>query len=153
MTPYDVEVQSDVETSEAVIDRLRAAAVTTLERQEVPQQAGLTLLLTAEERVRDLNRAYRGVDRATDVLSFPFGESLPDGGQYLGDVAIAVPVAQAQAAAAGHSLEAELVLLAVHGILHLLGYDHAQAGEKARMWAAQAQLLEQLGVQAAPTEE
>lgn len=153
MTPYDVEVQSDVETSEAVIDRLRAAAVTTLERQDVPQQAGLTLLLTAEERVRDLNRAYRGVDRATDVLSFPFGESLPDGGQYLGDVAIAVPVAQAQAAAAGHSLEAELVLLAVHGILHLLGYDHAQAGEKARMWAAQAQLLEQLGVQAAPTEE
>lgn len=153
MTPYDVEVQSDVETSEAVIDRLRAAAVTTLERQEVPQQAGLTLLLTAEERVRDLNRAYRGVDQATDVLSFPFGESLPDGGQYLGDVAIAVPVARAQAAAAGHSLEAELVLLAVHGILHLLGYDHAQAGEKARMWAAQAQLLEQLGVEAAPTEE
>jgi probable rRNA maturation factor len=153
MTPYDVEVQSDVETSEAVIDRLRAAAVTTLERQEVPQQTGLTLLLTAAERVRELKRPYRGVDRATDVLSFPFGEPLPDGGQYLGDVAIAVPVARAQAAAAGHSLEAELVLLAVHGILHLLGYDHAQAGEKARMWAAQAQLLEQLGVEAAPTEE
>lgn len=153
MTPYDVEVQADVETSESVLERVRTAATHTLERQEIAAPAALTLLLTDKARVRDLNRRYRDVDRATDVLSFPFGEALPDGGQYLGDVVIALPVARAQAAAAGHTLEAELVLLAVHGILHLVGYDHAEAAEKARMWAAQAELLEELGVEAAPTEE
>jgi probable rRNA maturation factor len=65
---------------------------------------------------------------------------------YLGDVVISVPRAAAQAREAGHSLEAEAQLLVIHGVLHLLGHDHAEAQEKDRMWAAQAEILERLGL-------
>ncbi len=63
-------------------------------------------------------------DKPTDVLSFPLGEKGPDGTFYLGDIVIAVPVAARQARAKGHGLDRELRLLAIHGYLHLLGYDH-----------------------------
>ncbi len=70
-----------------------------------------------------MNAHYRHVDAATDVLSFPAG---PDGGGSLGDVAIAVGVARRQATEQGHSLTTELRILALHGLLHLLGYDHEE---------------------------
>lgn len=79
----------------------------------------VTVALVPDARVRALNRQYRRKDAATDVLSFPAEEP----GQ-LGDVVIAVGVARRQAAAAGHSLRTELRVLALHGLLHLLGYDH-----------------------------
>jgi probable rRNA maturation factor len=83
----------------------------------------LTLVVTDDKTVRALNRAYLGIDAPTDVLSFG-GESPdfvgpPDAEQYLGDVVISYPRAQAQALAAGHSVEAELALLVVHGVLHI----------------------------------
>ncbi len=79
----------------------------------------LTVAITPDARVRALNRQFRRKDEATDVLSFPAGER----GQ-LGDVVIASGVARRQAKAAGHSLQTELKVLALHGLLHLLGYDH-----------------------------
>ena len=83
----------------------------------------------------------------TDVLSFPASETDPDtGASYIGDILISIPRAQAQADAAGHPLEAEVQLLVVHGVLHLLGYDHADAEEKALMWKAQAEILTGLGL-------
>jgi len=82
-----------------------------------------------DARVRGLNRRYRGKSTATDVLSFPAGEP----GE-LGDVVIALGVARRQAEAAGHSLATELRVLALHGLLHLLGYDHERdAGEMGRL--------------------
>jgi probable rRNA maturation factor len=73
---------------------------------------------------------------------------------YLGDVAIAVPTAERQAAIKGHTPLAELQLLAVHGVLHLLGHDHLDAGQKAAMWAAQAAILGKLGLASIqPTED
>jgi probable rRNA maturation factor len=111
--------------------------------------ADLTLVLTGDERIRELNREYRQVDAPTDVLAFPAGDPDPETGRlYLGDVIISVPRAAAQAEAGGHALGAELQLLVVHGVLHLLGHDHAAADEKTRMWAAQAEALEHLGVSA-----
>ena len=79
----------------------------------------VTIALVPDARVRALNRQYRGKDAPTDVLSFPAGER----GQ-LGEVVIAAGVARRQASEAGHSLQAELRVLALHGLLHLLGYDH-----------------------------
>jgi len=75
-------------------------------------------------RIRTLNRTFRAKDRATDVLSFPVGRKGPDGGFYLGDIVISVPVAERQARALGHSTDRELETLVVHGFLHLVGRHH-----------------------------
>lgn len=109
--------------------------------------ADLTIVLTDDAQLHELNREYLGVDAPTDVLSFPASESDPETGRpYLGDILISIPRAERQAQAAGHSLEDEVQLLVIHGTLHLLGHDHAEAGEKSRMWAAQAEVLERLGL-------
>jgi probable rRNA maturation factor len=108
--------------------------------------ASLTVVLTNENTVRQLNLEYAGEDHATDVLSFPSGEIEPDtGSQYLGDVVIAVPIAQKQSDVGGHSLVSELSLLTVHGTLHLLGYDHDDAESKQRMWSLQQKALLHMG--------
>ena len=92
-------------------------------------RGGVTVAIVPDARVHALNRQYRKKDTATDVLSFPAGER-----GYLGDVVIAAGVAKRQAREAGHSLQTELRVLALHGLLHLLGYDHeADSGRMARM--------------------
>ena len=91
----------------------------------------MTIAIVPDGRVQQLNRRYRRKDVATDVLSFPSGER-----RYLGDVVIAAGVARRQAKQAGHSLQHELRVLALHGLLHLLGYDHERdAGRMARVEA------------------
>jgi probable rRNA maturation factor len=84
----------------------------------------VSLAFVGERAIRTLNRKFMKKDRPTDVLSFPLGEKGADGKFYLGDIVIAVPVAFRQARAKGHGLDRELRLLAIHGFLHLLGYDH-----------------------------
>jgi probable rRNA maturation factor len=89
----------------------------------------VTVAIVSDARVRALNRQYRRKDKATDVLSFPSGER-----GYLGDVVIAAGVAARQAHEAGHTLATELRVLALHGLLHLLGYDHERDdGRMARL--------------------
>ncbi len=102
----------------------------------------LSLLLSDDEGIRELNRCFRGVDRATDVLSFPQGEGpqAPGAPRPLGDVVISVERAEAQARERGHSLEREVGELLLHGILHLAGYEHE--GSRARkMRAKEAELV------------
>ena len=107
----------------------------------------ITIVLTDDRQLHELNLDYLGVDAPTDVLSFPASETDPEtGATYLGDIVLSIPRAAAQAQAAGHPLEAEVQLLVVHGTLHLLGYDHATDEEKAVMWAEQAKVLERLGL-------
>jgi len=109
--------------------------------------ADITIVLTDDTQLHELNREFLGVDAPTDVLSFPSDEVDPEtGSQYLGDIIISIPRAAQQAQVGGHSLEAEVQLLVVHGTLHLLGHDHAEAEEKARMWAAQAEVMSRLGL-------
>jgi probable rRNA maturation factor len=123
------------------------AAEATLRHQSVPEGDSITVVLTGDEEIQELNRQYRGLDAPTDVLSFQAGYLDPeDGSTYLGDIVLSISQAQAQAQSRGHSLADEIQLLVVHGVLHLLGYDHADPQEKARMWAAQAEILAQLGV-------
>ena len=107
----------------------------------------VTVVLSDDAHLRALNRQYLGVDAPTDVLSFPSGEADPETGEtYLGDVIVSIPRAQLQAMAAGHKLEAEVQLLVVHGILHLLGYDHAETKDKVTMWGVQDRALQDLGL-------
>ena len=105
----------------------------------------LTLLLTDDQQMRELNWQFMGLDEPTDVLSFPAGEVDPDTQAfYLGDVALSLPRARSQAEAGGNSLQSELQLLVVHGVLHLLGYDHADETRKAAMWVVQSEVLSRL---------
>ncbi len=107
----------------------------------------LSIVLTDDQHLQEMNRDYLGNDAATDVLSFPAEETDPQSGRsYLGDILISVPRAAQQADAAGHPLEAEVQLLVIHGVLHLLGHDHANAADKSRMWAAQAIILQSVGL-------
>jgi probable rRNA maturation factor len=109
------------------------------------QEAELTIVLTDDEQLRELNRQYRHLDSPTDVLSFPLGDIDPESGNvYLGDIVISLPRALEQAAAQDHPLQDELRLLVVHGVLHLLGYDHGDEDEQARMWAAQDEIFNRL---------
>jgi len=124
---------------------LERAALAVLAHQSA--DGDLTIVLTNDSQLRELNRDYLGIDAPTDVLSFPASETDPETTRrYLGDILISVPRAADQAQGAGHALEAEAQLLVVHGTLHLLGYDHAEAEEKAQMWKAQAEVLERLGL-------
>lgn len=126
---------------------LKKAALKTLEYQAAPKSANITIVLTDDAQLQELNRDYLGIDAPTDVLSFPAEESDPQTGDaYLGDILISVPRAAQQAKTAGHSLDAEAQLLVVHGVLHLLGHDHADIEEKKRMWQAQGDILERLGL-------
>ena len=124
---------------------LEQAARAALDHQSA--DGDLTLVLTDDEQLHRLNRDYLGVDAPTDVLSFPASETDPETGRrYLGDILVSVSRAEAQARAAAHPLEDEARLLVIHGVLHLLGHDHADVEEKAKMWKAQAEILESLGL-------
>lgn len=107
----------------------------------------ITIVLTDDKQLHELNKEFLDVDSPTDVLSFPASETDPETGTvYLGDILISIPRATQQAESAGHPLEAEVQLLTVHGTLHLLGFDHASDEEKTVMWNEQAKVLERLGL-------
>lgn len=130
---------------------LERAAGTTLELAAAEPAVELTIVLTDDEQIRQLNNQFLGLDTPTDVLSFPAGELDPDSDElYLGDVVISVARAQAQAAAGGHPFLEEMQLLVVHGVLHLLGHDHGEQDEKQRMWALQTKALTELGCRLSP---
>lgn len=141
---FEVEVQNESDYALDPAD-LAAAAVMVLSRHDVEDSSEMTIVITDDDSVANLNRQYRGVDAPTDVLSFPM-DSMPGDAPYLGDLVIAYPYASAQAAREGHALADSLKLLVVHGTLHLLGYDHGDAQERAEMWAAQEAALIALGI-------
>jgi len=133
----------------ALLERTALAVLAYLDAQ---QSYEVTIVITDDTAMQELNRRFRGIDHPTDVLSFaedsrgPFAggvEGLPN---YLGDIVISLQRAQKQAESAAGALVQELQLLVVHGMLHLLGYDHAEPSEKAQMWTLQAAILQPLGV-------
>ncbi len=129
-------------------EELIKAVNTTIEYQQInPDEVDVSIVIENDKKLKELNRNYLGIDAATDVLSFALDEKDPESGRlYLGDVIISFPRVQAQSELAGHSVMDELDLLAVHGVLHLLGYDHAEPPAKERMWNAQAQILVSMNV-------
>jgi len=126
-------------------------AQTVLKAEEVAPPYEVGLVFTDSETARRLNRDYRGTDEPTDVLAFYMlpqkgaDDSFalpPDGVTRLGEVIISYPQAVEQAREQGHSTEKELALLIIHGILHLLGYDHEEPEEEAEMRTREKELLE-----------
>lgn len=137
---------TETEAAEKFQLLLESAARQSLDLVRPSEDLELTIVISNDDELHELNRQYLGVDAPTDVLSFPADELDPDSGMlYLGDVILSLPRAQAQAAAGDHDVETELQLLTVHGVLHLLGYDHADATGKAAMWSRQADILTLLG--------
>ncbi len=117
---------------------LRRVAAEVLRQEEVAEQTELSLLITDDEAIRELNRRFRGVDAPTDVLAFGAETeehfvSAPESPPYLGDVVISYQRALAQAEELGHTVAKELKLLVIHGILHLLGYDHQEEADARKM--------------------
>ena len=128
------------------LPRLQSLAETILQKAGVAG-ANLSLLLVGDRSMRRLNRRYRRKDRTTDVLAFPAlkpsSRSVP---VLLGDVVISLPQAERQARQAGHPLDRELTVLVIHGLLHLLGYDHERSRREARRMARrEALVLSRLG--------
>jgi len=110
------------------------------------QTREVSITLVTDKTIRELNRQYRGIDSATDVLAFAmqegeFKEITPD---LLGDVIISAETAQRQAEEAGHSLERELGILLIHGLLHLAGYDHITKEEASQMQEKEKELLQDI---------
>jgi probable rRNA maturation factor len=128
-----VATRNRVRVSPSTVRTLRARVGRAMRAAGVEGRA-MTLSLTNDRELRALNNEYAGEDHATDVLSFEQQAPL------LGDVVISVETARRQAEAAGHSLLAELFHLAVHGMVHLMGYDHATAAEERVMFAYEAKL-------------
>lgn len=131
-------------------ERLQAALIAALAFEQA--SGDVTLLVTDDATIADLNHRFLGVEGPTDVLSFPAQDEPdspftlpPDFEPYLGDIVIAYPYTAHQAEELGRRVDDEMELLAVHGALHLLGYDHDDPAEEAGMWARQDAILRTLG--------
>ena len=115
-------------------------------------RTGLSVSIVSDAAIRRLNRQYRGLDKVTDVLSFGYGEARdffgPADGQRadLGDIVISGPQVRRQAVAIGRPVDQEFSLLFVHGLLHLLGFDHGTAAQEARMFGLQQEVLMRAGI-------
>ena len=152
----EIEISVDQEFSPLVDeDWVRKIARQVLKAEGVAPPYEVSLVFTDSETVQRLNRDYRGVDAPTDVLAFymlpqkdadeaDFFAPPPDNVTHLGEVIISYPQAVEQAKEQGHPVDKELALLIIHGILHLLGYDHEKPEEEAKMRAREKELLEQI---------
>ncbi|WP_366554594.1 rRNA maturation RNase YbeY [Aquibaculum sediminis] len=131
------------------LSRLRQAAALTLRQSGALSPAGrdeLSLLLTDDKSQQELNSLWRGRDSSTNVLSFPDGTALPEGGRSLGDVSLAFETCRREAREQGKSLADHATHLVVHGVLHLLGHDHEAPAEAEAMEALEVRLLAELGI-------
>ena len=137
---------------------LKSVTERVLLAQDVGSDAELGLVITGQERVQELNRSYRGEDKPTDVLAFymtPDAEGTelsdfvipPDGVRHLGEVVISCPQAVIQAQARRHSVKKEMAILIIHGVLHLLGYDHDRPEPERQMKAREAEILGSLNTE------
>ncbi len=128
---------------------LRSVAEQVLTVQGAGSDVELGLVITSQERVQQLNKSYRGKDEPTDVLAFYMTSAdfiePPDGMRHLGEVIISYPQAVIQAKEHQHSVKKELAILIIHGVLHLLGYDHEESGQERQMRGREADILSQIG--------
>ncbi|WP_322821705.1 rRNA maturation RNase YbeY [Chloroflexus sp.] len=149
---YTIAVQLDegVTADSALVERAAAAV---LAAEQMPEGCEVGIRITTDDELHRLNRDFRGVDAPTDVLSFADDGhdsrfvAAPDQPRYLGDIAISYQRVLVQAAEYGHSPDRELAYLTVHGVLHLLGYDHEQGpAEAARMRTREEEIMTILGL-------
>ncbi len=125
-------------------DLLRMVAEDILTGEEVDSLAELSIVFVDPAEIRQLNLDYRGINSSTDVLAFPQSPDSSEGPHLLGDVVISPQIAEEQANKYRHSSEKEIVILLIHGILHLLGFDHDTAEERSAMEKREKEILTRL---------
>ena len=159
-TRHEAEIYGTLSKEEVkgVAAMLRKAVTVALDHEGVKEKTHVDIMLTDNAHIHEINREQRGVDRPTDVLSFPMNQLIPEdfdaamcevdpasGRIMLGDMVISLEQCRAQAEEFGHSAEREICYLAVHSVLHLLGYDHMDDGEeKAQMRRHEEEIMEKL---------
>lgn len=165
-----LEFEWDVPPVPGAEEALNRAALECIRAEGITLPVYAQVRVTGDEEIRAINREYRGIDRATDVLSFPAIACAPDhtlgkceqkllrerdetGDCFLGDIVISLPRAREQAREYGHSLKREMAYLTVHALFHLMGYDHMTEKDKERMRAMEEKALEQAGAARVTDEE
>lgn len=142
--------QRKEKTPKVLKDLIRSTVDAVLDYEGVSVECEMSVLLVDDKAIRELNRDFREIDRATDVLSFPSGEyPLEEGADYLyvGDMALSLERARKQAEEYGHSYEREVAFLTAHSVLHCLGYDHVDGPEQEReMFSRQEAILQGMGL-------
>ena len=151
--------QNEIEITEEINEVIKSAIEASLEYENCDFEAELSVTIVDNEEIREINNEHRGIDKATDVLSFPMLEFDEEGNAIecdydfsddtviLGDIVISAERAMEQAREFGHSFKREIAFLTVHSMLHLLGYDHVDDPEgEAEMIRKQREILEELGI-------
>jgi probable rRNA maturation factor len=131
---------------DARLATLIASAIAAANQAAGPAQGAVTVMVDDDTRVRDLNKLWRGFDKPTNVLSFPFPDNQPGPARALGDIAISYETAAREAAAEEKSFADHVVHLSVHGFLHLLGYDHESDDDAEEMEGLERTILARVGI-------
>ena len=143
-TRVEFNILFDIKSAADSLDerRLKSVIETALAVENTAPNSEVSLVITGQEKIQELNRTYLDEDQPTDVLSFSMYPATddksefvapPDGLNHLGEIIISLPQAEIQAGEHGHSLDREVAILLVHGVLHLLGYDHAEPEDTKKM--------------------
>ena len=139
---YINDEQEKIEFTPAYEELIKKAVEAALEYEEFENDCEISITITDNESIREINKEYRDIDRETDVLSFPMDED-----DMLGDVVLSLEKAKSQAEEYGHGIEREIAFLTVHSVLHLLGYDHERSKkEDEDMCRRQREIVEKLGL-------
>lgn len=136
-----------IKISDTMLEKIKNALVTGLELLGYSNNYEISISIVDENEIRELNNQYRGVDKKTDVLSFPLYErdEIPQSGM-LGDIVISSNKVREQAKEFGHSEEREFIYLAIHSLLHLLGYDHIEEEDRIEMRSKEKAIMKKLGI-------
>ncbi len=151
--------QKKFKVTKEIRDLVRECVKAALDYMDFGTKAEISLMFTDDAEIRELNREHRGIDRPTDVLSFPlleydedgniieeYMDFNPEGEMFLGDIVISLERAAAQAEEYGHSFEREIGFLTVHSMLHLFGYDHMEPEDEEEMFGYQEDILKTMGL-------
>ncbi len=152
-------MQSELEVTDRIVELIKRAVESSLALEKFELPSEVSIILVDDNKIREINREHREIDKPTDVLSFPMveiqeGEIISDEGDFdleeelllLGDIVVSMETAQKQAYEYGHSFERELAFLVTHGVFHLLGYDHTDPDQEKKMIGKQEEVLALMGL-------
>lgn len=146
MEIYYDDRQDDIKITDEIKNLIEKSIAAVLKVENLHENVEVSVSFVGDEEIRDLNRDYRGVDKSTDVLSFPMDDEFIIVSRILGDVIINTRRVMEQAEELGHSEERELSYLTVHSILHLLGYDHMEDEDKKEMREREKLAMKELSI-------
>lgn len=146
MEIYYDDRQDDIKITEEIKNLIEKSIAAVLKIEKLDENVEVSVSFVGDDEIRDLNREYRGVDKSTDVLSFPMDDEFIIDNRILGDVIINTRRVMEQAEELGHSNERELSYLTVHSIFHLLGYDHMEDEDKKEMREREKLAMKELSI-------